>query len=400
VLHHAQKLESIGQLTSGVAHDFNNLLTAVLGNLEIACMRVTDESVLKLLASATRAAERGAHLNEQLLAFARKQHLQSRPVNVNELVRGMGEMLKHSIGASVHIEQHLASDLWPAMADENQVELAILNLAINARDAMPVGGRLSIETTNSDSGDPHRPAELSPGDYVCIAVSDTGTGMSEEVASRVLEPFFTTKGPGQGSGLGLSMVYGVAKQSGGGLSLSTRIREGTTVRIYLPRAAGMQKMHSYVPAASEIGVNALSGTSVLLIDDDADVRQVTTTVLIHLGCRVEPTDSGVAALALLDRGNDFDIAIVDFAMPGTNGIEVAEKILARRQGLPIIIITGYADENVNSSKIPAFWLLKKPFHRDNLAATMIAALKLPESPANNIVPLRTMTATSTFRQPL
>src|SRR5262249_7005756 len=232
-----QKMETVGQLTGGVAHDFNNLLTAVLGNLEIAQSRIKDEPISQLLAGAARAAERGARLVEQLLAFSRKQNLRLSTIDINGLIAGMRDMLHRSIGANIQVDEHLASDLWPATADPNQVELVLLNLAINARDAMPVGGHILIETGNSRNGDKERPADLAPGDYVRIAVSDTGAGMSQEVMAKALEPFFTTKEPGKGSGLGLSMVHGVAKQSGGGISLSSRPGLGTTVRVYFARAA-------------------------------------------------------------------------------------------------------------------------------------------------------------------
>jgi signal transduction histidine kinase/ActR/RegA family two-component response regulator len=385
---HAHRMESIGQLTGRVAHDFNNLLAAVLGNLEIAQMRAKEENVLRLLAGAARAAERGARLTEQLLAFSRKQHLQPRPVEINEMVRGMGEMLERSIGANVQLVEELAPDLWPAMTDPTQIELVVLNLAINARDAMPLGGQLSIETRNRTADDPQRPPELAPGEYVCIAVGDTGTGMSEEVLARAPEPFFTTKDAGKGSGLGLSMVYGVARQSGGGVAIASRLGEGTTVRVYLPRAAEIEARGD-APAAAGSDFAALAGRSVLLVDDDEDVRQVSAALLDELGCRVVEAESGQIGLAALDRDAGIDLAVIDFAMPGMNGIKVAEAIQAKRPGIPLIIITGYAEIDSNEPLLQRLRVLNKPFQRAELAEALLSAIKEAVAAApNNVVPLK------------
>ena len=383
---HAHRLESIGQLTGGVAHDFNNLLTAVLGNLEIAQMRLKDEGIRRLLAGAQRAAERGARLTEQLLAFSRKQDLQPRAVAINELLGGLGEMLERSIGTTVLLEQNLASDLWHAMTDPTQIELVILNLVINARDAMPLGGRLTIETMNAPTDDPYRPVELPPGDYVCIAVRDTGAGMNEEVMARAAEPFFTTKGPGKGSGLGLSMVYGVARQSGGGISLSSSVGEGTTVRVYLPRAA-QAEVEDEGAAAAAPDFAALAGRSVLLIDDDEDVRQVTAALLDELDCRVVEADSGPAGIAAIDRDPAIDLAVIDFAMPGMNGLKAAELIRAKRPQLPLIIITGYADVAFTEPHGDRLRVLNKPFQRTELAEALIAAIADAAAVSGNVVRL-------------
>jgi len=370
---HAQRIESIGQLTGGVAHDFNNLLTAVLGNLEIAQMRAKDDSVLRLLAGAARAAERGARLTEQLLAFSRKQRLQPQPVDINELVSGMSEMLERSIGGTIRLEQELCLDLWPAMTDPTQIELVILNLAINARDAMPGGGRLTVESSNASADDPHRPADLAAGDYVCIAVSDTGTGMSEEVLAQAPEPFFTTKEAGKGSGLGLSMVQGVARQSGGAIALASSPGEGTTVRVYLPRAAEAQA-GAEGHAASANDFATLAGRRALLIDDDEDVRQVTAALLTDLDCQVIEADGGSNGLAALDSDPDIDLAVIDFAMPGMNGIKVADAILAARPAMPLIIITGYAEIDFSEPRTRRLRVLKKPFQRTELAEALIGAI--------------------------
>ncbi len=386
-LHHAQKIESIGQLTGGIAHDFNNLLTAVMGNLELAQARLKDEGVRRLLAGAARAAERGARLTQHLLAFSRKQHLQPRAIDINEIVRGMGEMLYRSLGAAVRIEQHLAADLWPATADPTQIELVILNLAINARDAMPLGGTLLIETVNSAPGDPQRAADLGDGDYVALAVSDSGTGMSEDVMARALEPFFTTKEPGKGSGLGLSMVYGVAKQSGGALAISSRLGQGTTIRVFLPRAGvTAAPLGLAPPTLGDSG--ALEGKSVLLVDDDPDVRQVTETLLVDFRCRVVAADTGRMALAAVKRDDPFDAAVIDFAMPGMSGLELANALAERRPKLPIIIITGYADIDLSALNQRGIHILRKPFQRADLLEALITAIGRTEDAGDKIVRLR------------
>ena len=245
-LRQTQKLEVIGQLTGGVAHDFNNLLTAVLGNIELAALRTRDQSVLNVLRSAGTAAERGAKLTSQLLAFARKQHLAPRVVSLNELVSSMGDLLLQTIGATVRIETVLEKDLWAVMTDPTQLELVILNLAINSRDAMPNGGRLTVATRNIGLSHRHRPPGLAEKDYVAILVSDTGSGMTQEVAAKAFEPFFTTKAPGQGTGLGLSQVIGFAQQSGGEVRIDTRLGQGTTITIFLPRSSAISSSPSRV----------------------------------------------------------------------------------------------------------------------------------------------------------
>ena len=232
----AQKMEAVGQLTGGIAHDFNNLLTAVSGSLELLEARTSDEKSLRLLQTAQRGAARGAKLTQSLLAFARKQHLELAAADLNSIIAEMGEMLRSSIGASVDVQQSLAGELWPVMIDVNQIESALLNIAINARDAMPQGGTLVIETANISAGSADLPEEMAGRDCVLVSVRDTGTGMSPEVVEHAFEPFFTTKEIGRGTGLGLSMVFGLVRQSGGAVRIHSRVREGTTVQIYLPRA--------------------------------------------------------------------------------------------------------------------------------------------------------------------
>jgi signal transduction histidine kinase len=288
-LRQTQKLEVIGQLTGGVAHDFNNLLTAVLGNIELASLRTQDKNVLSILKSAGNAAERGAKLTGQLLAFARKQHLAPRVVSLNELVSGMGDLLLQTIGASIRVETVLEKDLWPVMIDPTQLELVILNMAINSRDAMPNGGRLTVATRNMGISDRHRPAGLVPREYVAISVSDTGSGMTQEVTAKAFEPFFTTKPVGQGTGLGLSQVLGFAQQSDGEVRLDSRLGVGTTVTIFLPRSR--DTLPRVVDEGGPVPHTGKAAT-ILVVDDDTAVRELTVNALEALGYRVIEANSG------------------------------------------------------------------------------------------------------------
>ncbi|MEJ0070865.1 MAG: ATP-binding protein [Pseudomonadota bacterium] len=315
-LRQSQKVEAVGQLTSGVAHDFNNLLTAVLGNLEVMQTRIKDADLLKLLQGALRGAQRGARLTEQLLAFSRKQHLRIKPVSVNQVVTGMSDLLRSTIGGIVRVECVLKPDLWPALIDPNQIELAILNLAINGRDAMPLGGTLTIETSNLQLGARAFPGAPAPGEYVSVQISDTGTGMSPDVQAQVFEPFFTTKEPGKGSGLGLSMVQGVISQLGGGVRLRSRLGEGTTVTLFLPRAELAAPARA--PAAPLDVRNATDSGTILLVDDDPDVREITRTLLESFGYAVIEAASGRVALEVIDTDRDIDLLLADYAMPGMN----------------------------------------------------------------------------------
>src|SRR5579885_3846104 len=328
-LRQAQKMDAVGQLTSGVAHDFNNLLAAVLGNLELLQSEVATPRGKRLLAGASRAAERGAKLTEQLLVFSRKRQIQARPFDANALVAGMEEMLSRTIGPGHRIKKDLAEGLWPALADPGQVEIAILNLALNARDAMPAGGTLKITTANVPAGEASLPKKLE-GDFVLIAVADTGVGMSEEVIARAFEPFFTTKEVGKGTGLGLSTVYGVARQSGGMAVLSSRVGVGTTVTIYLPRAAAAEDAGQTRSAAAAVGKpGAARGRRVWVVDDDPDVRDFAADSLRQAGYEVVDAESGVAVLGAIERGLAVDAVIVDYAMPAMNGAELARRLRPR-----------------------------------------------------------------------
>lgn len=343
-LQQMQRLEAIGQLTAGVAHDFNNLLTVVLGNVAMVERQPEgapiDTKVKQRLGHVRSAAERGASLTAQLLAFARRTPLASEAVDLNEVVERMQSLLQSSLGGSVTVVTDLAPGLWPALVDPTQVELIILNLAINARDAMPVGGSVTVATANLTLGDPNDAELPQAGDYVAVAVSDTGTGMTPEVRARVFEPFFTTKEIGKGSGLGLAQVFGFAKQSGGGVRIDSVPDEGTTVTVYLPRTDGSAtEMILHEPDETEGHEGA---GRVLLLDDDDAVRAVAADDLRHAGFAVLEASDGQAALALIDQHADIAAAIVDFAMPGMNGAEFA-RLARERRSLPVLFVTGYAD---------------------------------------------------------
>jgi signal transduction histidine kinase len=371
-LRQAQRLEAVGQLTSGVAHDFNNLLTVVIGNVEQMKKRETDPTVLRRLSMMGEASERGARLTAQLLAFSRRQKLEPRAVDLNETVRSMRDMLQSAIGGSVQIQPPvLADNLWPAMIDPTQIELVILNLAINSRDAMEVGGALTVSTANVVWTEQTHPEEPPAGEYVMVAVSDTGSGMTPEVLSRAFEPFFTTKDVGKGSGLGLSQVFGLAKQSGGGVSIDTEVGRGTTIKVFLPRAGALPVRD---PGAAEIVERAGDANLVVLVvDDDDAVREVTAGFLSDLGYRVIEAGSGGAALDLAERHQRIDAMVLDFAMPGMNGADLARELRARRPSTPILFATGYADADALMD-ISADRVVHKPFTQAELARKVRGSL--------------------------
>ena len=372
-LQQAQKMEAVGQLTGGVAHDFNNLLAAVLGNLELAMAKVTDEAALRLLGKAERAALRGAKLTRQLLAFSRVQHLDPQTVDLNALVASMGELLVRTIGSTVRVKMALEPQLWPATADPSQVELVLLNLALNGRDAMRGGGRLTIATGNVAADDPERPQELAPRDYIRVSVGDTGTGMSEEVLAKAFEPFFTTKDVGEGTGLGLSQVYGIVRQSGGTVTISSELGHGTTAAIYLPRAAGTA-VSDCPPAAANSPRPRHQGAAILVVDDDPDVRALVAAELESLGYAVTAADSGRQALKILADGAQPDLLLVDYAMPELTGIEVARRVRIMRPGLRALFMTGFAKADELERSADLARILRKPFTRFALEAAVEAAL--------------------------
>ncbi|MFL5268139.1 MAG: ATP-binding protein [Stellaceae bacterium] len=379
----AQKLEAVGQLTSGVAHDFNNLLTGVLGNLELLERRLKSEGSLRRVRAARLAAERGARLTHQLLAFSRKQRLAPTPLDLNRLVSEASDMLFRTIGATVRIETVLTDRLWPALVDPTQIELVLLNLAINARDAMPEGGRLTIRTANVSRGE--TPADLTPGNYVMISVSDTGLGMSEEVLRKAAEPFFTTKEVGKGSGLGLSMVHGVATQSGGGLHIDSRPGRGTTVSVYLPRA---RRTSAATPESESQSAAVRRGQTILVVDDDPDVREVAVSSLQALGYCVSGAESGAAALDLLKRNGPVDLLLVDMAMPGMNGVELIKRARQYFPRMRAMLVTGYADIAA-FSPADGDLILQKPYRLGRLAESVAEALRRgAPDPASNVVAMK------------
>jgi signal transduction histidine kinase len=344
-LRQMQRLEAVGQLTSGVAHDFNNLLTVVLGNiaflergLDVAGV---DGSMLRRLTNMRAAAERGAKLTDQLLSFSRRQRLEPKVLDLNEAVIGMRDLLQSTIGGSIGIEIDLGDQLWPALVDPTQLELAVLNLAINARDALEIGGRLTVTTRNVVLTAPRAPEEPAAGNYVEVFVTDSGSGMSPDVLAKVFEPFFTTKEIGKGSGLGLSQVLGFAKQSGGGVRIHSRPGEGTAVSIYLPRAEKKKRRAPAPHRQRHVPVDATA--TILLVDDDNAVRDVTAAILRDRGYTVIEAGSGGAALDILESRHDFDLAIIDFAMPGMSGAELKRRVRVKRPGLPVLFVTGFAD---------------------------------------------------------
>jgi signal transduction histidine kinase len=363
----AQKMEAVGQLTGGLAHDFNNLLTAVVGSLDLLLRHTDDQRLRKLAGNALQAAERGAQLTSQLLAFSRRQRLQPTPINPNDVVSGMGDMLGRTIGPHIRIETRLEPGLWNALADRAQIEVMILNLALNARDAMPSGGRLTIATSNLESVPPGLAADLAPGEYVAISVGDTGTGMSPEVQARAFEPFFTTKEQGRGTGLGLSQLYGFAKQSGGTVRIESAEGQGTTVTTYLPRTQVVLAQ----PETSAPKPQRRARMSVLLVDDDDGVREVCSAMLEDIGCDVMAVASGEEALRALGS-RKFTIMLTDIAMPVMSGVELAQRTRDLVPDLPVLFASGYADLQVFGEQLSEETVVRKPYRLAELAARLEA----------------------------
>jgi signal transduction histidine kinase/CheY-like chemotaxis protein len=371
-LRQVQKMEAIGQLTGGIAHDFNNMLAIVLGNLDLAKRRlakgVTD--IEQYLTGAQEGGRRAAALTQRLLAFARQQPLAPEPLDANKLVAGMSELLHRTLGEAYRIETVLAGGLWRAYVDPNQLENVILNLAVNGRDAMPEGGKLTIEAANASLDDNYVAGHtgVQAGQYVMLAVTDTGVGMSPDVAAKAFEPFFTTKKTGVGTGLGLSQVYGFVKQSGGHVKIYSEPGEGTTIKVYLPRYFGAE-----VPARPASDRSALptndGSVSVLVVEDEEGVRRYSTDALRDLGYRVLEADGGKAALEVLDADPEISILFTDVVMPEINGRRLAEAALARRPSLKVLFTTGYTRNAIvhNGMLDPGVNLLSKPFTLDELA---------------------------------
>jgi PAS domain S-box-containing protein len=371
-LRQSQKMEALGQLTGGIAHDFNNLLTVVVGGLDIIAKRAAEPKLQRYAGNALAAAERGARLTGQLLAFSRVQQLEVRPTHVAPLIHNMSPLLLNVLGPGIEKRFDLDEEVVPVMADPTQLEVAVLNLAINARDAMPDGGVLTCATRIADFvGDP----ELDDGRYVELTISDTGSGMTDDVAARAFEPFFTTKEVGKGTGLGLSMVYGMARQSGGTARIESAPGEGTAVRLYF-RAAEGDQLAAAVEAAAEAKRKAAAKdkpASVLVIDDDPDVRGFITATLEEQGYRVREAHDGRAGLALIAKERP-DLVILDFIMPGLSGSEVASRILARAPRQPILFVSGYSETEAVRRVAPQAPLLAKPFRADALDKAVRGAL--------------------------
>ncbi len=363
-LHQMQRLEAIGQLTSGVAHDFNNLLTVILGNVDaltVAGQRgLLDQRLRTRFDHIRVAAERGAALTAQLLAFSRRQRLEAKVVDLRLTVLGLLDLLGSTLGREIAIETRAAMPVWPALVDPTQMELIILNLAINARDAMVGGGLLTLAVDNVRRGEPTRAEEPPPGDYVRVSVQDTGTGMPPAVLAHAFEPFFTTKEVGKGSGLGLAQVFGFAKQSGGGVRIDSAPGEGTTVSVFLPRAA-TQAVAEPLPSPPPLA-DSLAGAIVMVLDDDDRVRQIAVEALREVGCHVVEASNGAAALDAFFHEPGIQLVVTDITMPGMNGIEFAQHVAQRHAHVRILFVTGHADP-AEIAGVSEQQLIRKPYPR-------------------------------------
>ena len=379
-LRQSQKMEAVGQLTGGIAHDFNNMLTGIIGSLELLRRRLARgrlDDLDSLIDLGVTSANRAAGLTHRLLAFSRRQSLDSKAVQMNELVQSMGELLQRSLNESIQLDMRLHEQLWVAEADPNQLESALLNLVINARDAMPDGGNLVVETGNQvlDRDYTATYSNLEPGDYVVLSVTDNGCGMPESVINRAFDPFFTTKPIGQGTGLGLSMIYGFSKQSGGHVSIDSKIDEGTTVKLYLPRFQGESLPHT--PADTEQAPNAVEGETVLIVEDDPAVRVLVSAVLSELGYGFVEAGDADGAMPILDSEQRIDLLISDVGLPGMNGRQLAEIGRQYRPDLKVLFITGYAEHAAVRGGFldPGMQMITKPFTFDLLTAKVREMIK-------------------------
>lgn len=376
----AQKMEAIGQLSGGIAHDFNNMLAIIMGSLHVAKRRLErgEADVAKFLDGALEGAERAATLTQRLLAFSRKQPLKPEVADLNALVRGVDDLLRRSLGETVRLELALGGGLWRTRVDIGQVENALVNLAINARDAMPEGGKLTIETMNAHLDDAYAAAhnEVTPGQYVLVAVSDTGAGMEAGVVERAFEPFFTTKDAGKGTGLGLSQVYGFVKQSGGHVKIYSEPGQGTTVKIYLARHYGEGEVRAdpLVEVAVPMGNPSVS---VLVVEDDDAVREIAVGILRELGYTVAGAASGFAALRMMEAGTRFTLLLTDVVMPGMSGRMLADAALRLQPDLKVIYTTGYTANAIvhNGMVDPGVELLTKPYGLEQLARKLQRVLR-------------------------
>jgi signal transduction histidine kinase len=377
-LRQSQKMQALGQLTGGIAHDFNNMLGVIIGAHDLILRRIRkgDFGIERFVEAATNAAERAAVLTQRLLAYARQQPLTPQTIDANKMIASMSDLLRSTLGEQVQIETVTAAGLWQTHADAQQLESAILNIAINARDAMPDGGKLTIETANAylDEAYARQNPEVEPGQFVLIAITDTGTGMSPETAARVFDPFFTTKPTGKGTGLGMSQVYGFVKQSHGHIKIYSELGAGTTVKIYLPRQFGVGVETKLL--ASEPARTGDRGEMILVVEDDPLMRRLTSETLHELGYTVFDSENAANALAILDREAGIKLLFTDVVMPDTNGKKLADEALRRRPALKVLFTTGYtANAVVHGGVLDAgVNLISKPFTLDQLAAKVRAIL--------------------------
>jgi PAS domain S-box-containing protein len=382
-LRQAQKMEAVGQLTGGIAHDFNNLLTGILGSLDMMKRKASQGQPVDVDRYATAAmtsANRAAALTQRLLAFARRQSLDPKSVDTNQLVQGMDDLIRRSIGEAIDLEIVAGGGLWRTKCDPNQLENAVLNLAINARDAMPTGGRLTIETANSsiDTAYAEHNRIAIPGQYVTISVTDTGHGMSPEIIAKAFDPFFTTKPIGQGTGLGLSMIYGFARQSEGFVNIYSEVGEGTTVRLYLPRHRGPGDRDIVASEESAPVLHAVeSRATVLVVEDEPAVLSLVVDVLEELGYRVLQAEDGPSGLGIVLSDQPIDLLITDVGLPGLNGRQLADAARAKRPELKILFSTGYAHNAAigNGLLEPGMELITKPFAIDRLASRIASMVE-------------------------
>ena len=377
-LRQSQKMEAIGQLTGGIAHDFNNMLGVITGSLELMQRRIKkgDFGIERFMDAAVKATERAATLTHRLLAFARQQALAPEPVDANKMIAGMSDLLRSTLGEHIRIETVASAGLWPTHADAHQLESAVLNIAINARDAMPEGGRLTIETANAhlDEAYCRENAEVEPGQFVLIAISDTGDGMKPEVAARAFDPFFTTKPVGKGTGLGLSQVHGFVKQSRGHIKIYSETGAGTTVKLYLPRLRdGATEVKRTAPQPIKAGD---ASEVILVVEDDALMRRLAADALRELGYTVLHTETAADALDVLDKTPAVKLLFTDVVMPEVNGKKLADEALRRRPDLKVLFMTGYTPNAVVHGGVldPGVHLLSKPFTIEQLATKVRAVL--------------------------
>jgi two-component system NtrC family sensor kinase len=382
-LRQSQKMEAVGQLTGGVAHDFNNLLTIIIGNLGIAKRGVVEARAERALENALTGAERAAQLTQRLLAFSRRQPLNPRAIDSNKLIVTMADLLTRTLGENIELETIGGAGIWNVEADVSELEACLLNLAVNARDAMPNGGKLTIETSNAYLDDEYcrHHVGIHPGQYILISVTDNGTGMSMETIDKAFEPFFTTKETGKGTGLGLSQVYGFTKQSNGHVRIYSELGEGTTIKLYLPRYHGDEEVASPIePGGSAKGL----GETILIVEDDEGVRQYAAEILRDLNYQIIEAKDAASAMRLLDADKKFDLLLTDVVLPGKNGRELANEVERRRPGIKIIFMTGYSrNAIVHQGRLdPGIELISKPLIEGVLARRIRQVLDAPAKTAS------------------